>query len=149
MSGRPRCGDVEVLKAAAQSLAEACAEWGDEEWEDELLQAFQWGCTDGHELARYLEEHFGVSPDEDLVEILSGAWWAIQYAHDSAVEEWTKKTGFTPSLSVGDRVSTPKGAGVVQKVLESQASYLVALDGKDRERYIGTVFEAEQVEGIE
>lgn len=149
MNGRPKCDDVEVLKAAAQSLAEACAEWGYEEWEDGLLEAFQLGHADGYELARYLEEHFGVSPDGGLVRILDGAWRAIQNAHGAAVEEWAKKTGFTPSLSVGDRVSTPKGAGTVREVLERRASYLVALDEKSREVSIGTIFEAERVEGIE
>ena len=147
---RPNRNDTAILKAAATEIAIRCAEWaGDgsepDEWVDDLCEALRYGRDDGYELAKYLDDRAGVTPDAELVDILSDAWHVVSRVYNAALAAWSEATGFAPAFNVGDRVHTPRGPGIIRSIDEKRASYCVKLDSETRAHVLGTYVNAEDV----
>lgn len=135
---RPTRRDPAIIRAAAEKLAVACAEWcgasKPEDWVDDLIKCeFYW--DDGYRLARALQDRCYVDPDADLVETLSYASSELWDAESVAVRAWIDANNIKPSLKVGDRISYREWVGVVNGIDEQRAIYLLKPDGEE-ERYL-------------
>jgi hypothetical protein len=89
----------------------------------------------GFEIAKDLDRYSRIDGiDADLVEILDGACSHLWTAHRAATKAWVKASGVKPTFSVGDRIDTRHGVGVVNGIDEEMAVYLLALDA-EKDRY--------------
>lgn len=131
---RPRRTDEAVCRAAAERLAPEVARWLEEAPDESIVAALTKalrGNSDGYALARALERDWHIEPDEELVEILSGAAGALWSCQDAAIAAWVAENGVTLGLDIGTRVSTPRGMGVVERRDEKLANYIIRLDPPD------------------
>lgn len=120
---RPRRYDAAVVRAAAEDLAPAVAEWCEQAADETIVSGLARALgrqSDGYELAKELERAWLISPDSMLVEILGGhdLWGAER----KAVEAWVAAHGITVSHAVGDEVQTRHGQGSVTAVDHKHAT---------------------------
>jgi hypothetical protein len=107
----------ESMRLAARELARKVNEWlvsDDKMDEDELddlvdflADEISYGVTDGHLLAKRVDEEFDIEGDTDLVDILSGAQREIEFYHATAVEKWVRTTYRKAKLRVSREVALP------------------------------------------
>lgn len=131
---RPSRYDPEIVKRAAQEIAAACAEWDQNnsdpaEWVDDLIKCrHDW--DDGYRLTKALEDRCGVYGDMALAEVLDSASSALYTAHEAAERQWVTANSITPSLAVGERLTTRHGAGSVGGIIPERAIYLFIPDAE-------------------
>ena len=107
---RPKRSAKFIVQKAAEALAPQVLQWLNQQGTladiaDDLARAMEYR-SDGYEVARALESR-GYSPDEELVEILSGAWSHLIKAHDAALREWTEAYR-VPAPAIDAKVRAPK-----------------------------------------
>lgn len=96
---RPTIHDEEIVKKAAEKLANKVSEWLKddltvEEAIEDIYKAIRFN-DDGYAIARNLETQ-GWSPDMELVEILDNASCYILNTLKKAEEIWVKESGLQP-----------------------------------------------------
>lgn len=125
---RPRYSSPAVLEIVAAALAPEVAVWAQskdiEGVARDLVQAMSSGNQDAYAIARELERTRYYDPDRDLVEILDAAdFWG---ARDSLVADWVSANGISAPLEVGSKVRARHGDGVISKVDQKLATYVVS-----------------------
>lgn len=129
---RPTFSDPAVCRVAAEEIVPEVIKWLGSDWRehqregtiDDLMHVvYLW---DGYEAARYLEKYSGWSPDQDLVEILGGAWGLA--ALRRAIAAWAEANKITPKFAVGQTVrARPRGGvGKIVNIDVAHATYTVA-----------------------
>lgn len=129
---RPTMAQETVRRAAAEAILPEIIKWLGREWheadrenyiEDLMEITHIW---DGYEAARSLENRSGWDPDQELVEILGGAWGSA--ALYPAIAAWVEANKITPKLAIGDIVrARPRGGvGPIVNIDLVNATYTVA-----------------------
>jgi hypothetical protein len=134
---RPSRTDFQVITVAAKALVSKVQNWcnDDASTDDETLQhlmdALQYGDTDGYKLASRLEDRHGYDPDEELVDILSAASFKIYDAHKEAVRKWVAENNIQPQFAVGQIVKykvnrySKSQTGEITKIDTETAQYTI------------------------
>ena len=104
----------------------------------------------GYELCRTLETDLCYSPDDELVEIMGGAFQYVHSVLQKAVEKWVVDCWIKPKFNIGDKIEVSyKGKmheGEIVKIKESEANYLVYIPGISSDRTCGIYEKFEDVE---
>ncbi len=121
---RPNRSDPVIIAEAAKKLAPRILAWANEGTADggwtienielDLGRAIRFE-SDGFQLAKELDSR-GYEGDEELVEILSGAFWAKDAAHKAALKAWLPNSGLVePALESRVTHKSCVGVGVVTR----------------------------------
>lgn len=158
--GRPKNKSPEVLARAAQELAKQIAMNWDGVEGNEAERAAEVSNiagdlqkvlsrtydSDGYSLAKALEDYHGWDPDASLVEMLDGAFWAMESAHRALVADWVASSGVSVPFAEGDQVQSPKGVGTVTKIDAQHAK--VNVRTPEQAATSAWVFDAEQCSAL-
>lgn len=154
---RPKVSSPAIVRAAADALLPAIAEWNGSPFDDEdadavrgLLRGMVY--SDAYDMAREFERA-GWDANAALVDALDGWDFALHCAHQTAVREWVAAYAVRPRFMVGAVVNVPRETnmtGEIASVDEQRGEYTVRIDALGHVRNgIGThgrIFAWEEVE---
>lgn len=94
---------------AIKAINELLQRWDKEEWVDEgaaeHIYNNYFNYHNGYEIAKAIENDWGIQPDADLCEILDGVHWVKRECIDEQIKQWAKLEQIDPQYKVGDKVT--------------------------------------------
>lgn len=136
---RPRETDLPIRMAAARKILPRIYEWmgkAREEHDDDAdsLAGLMLAGADGYQLARGLEDEWGIQPNADLVDVLGIAGGQLHLAHRAAVVGWVIANDIKTDLRVGQRGQVKSGpdagaVGTVVRVMQETGTLLLCCEG--------------------
>lgn len=111
---RPTKKDGVVIDEASEIVCNDVMQWLEnnndhskrEEVIDQLKEVLKndFGCYDGYDLAKSLDDYHAYCPDADLVDRLDKTCYIISEAHAKAVKKWIRDYDIRPKFKIGDKV---------------------------------------------
>jgi hypothetical protein len=103
------------------------------------LLSDQWHCqSDGYELAKYLDDNYGYSPDTNLVEALDCASSLYDGIIEQQSKEWVLAYEIKLSYAIGDKVNFPyrggKKEGEITRLFPETGKYGIWSDALELEK---------------
>ena len=149
---RPRETDLPIRMAAARKILPLIYEWMDEAREEhddgaDSLAGLMLTGGDGYQLARGLEDEWGIQPNAELVDTLDMAGSHILQAHRAAVVAWVNAHKIKTDLRLDQRARVKSGpdagaVGTVVRVMQETGTLLLCCEG------LGHVTDGPGVHGI-
>jgi hypothetical protein len=89
---------------------------------DFIVDNYDYG---GYELAKHLDEEFGVEPDMNLIESLDDIGFTAHTALREEIKRWVREAGIVCPFAIGRRVKFKEYEGEISVIYQDQGECLI------------------------
>ncbi len=130
---RPSIRHMAVEQTALRRMADMCLAWAGSRLDHAAwMVALRVAChgeSNAYRMARTLEDHYHISPDHELVAVLTG-WSALLIeAGRQAEMAWVARNEIRPALGIGDACRFEGHSAVVGRIDPDRALYSIVIPG--------------------